>query len=65
MHGMDAVDHFTRGLRRPGQMVCDVNASDDEDVVVRRLDLATRLGREFPFARIDLARLQRAPEGAE
>jgi hypothetical protein len=45
------------------ELVCDVDPADDEDSVFLLLDLPADVSGESPFARIDPARLQRAPEG--
>ena len=50
-------------LRAARQLVADVNPLDDEHLVLD-LDLAFRLRRQPPPARIDPARLQRATQGA-
>ena len=46
------------------QMIANVNPLDQEHLVFRLLDLPPHLGKKPAVARRDLARLQRAPEGA-
>lgn len=48
---------------RGGEVIGDVNSPDDEDIVLQ-LDLTPDLGGKAPVARVDVARLQRASEGA-
>lgn len=60
MNRMDTLDRLAIPPVR-GEMVDDVNAPDDEDLLIE-LDLADRVGGQF-FDR-DLARCQRACKGA-
>lgn len=62
VHRVHALNRFTR-LGRSLQVVDDVNASYDQDLILR-LYLARHLRRQALAARVDLARLQRAPEGS-
>ncbi len=59
MYALD--DRMVDARRR--QSVYDVNAADNEHTVLG-LNFARDLADESPFARCNLARLQRAPEGA-
>ena len=64
MESVDPVDTLNRVARlsvRP-QMIDNVNAPDDQNTVFS-LDLACNFCRQFPMACVNLARLQRAPEG--
>jgi hypothetical protein len=62
MQAVDALDGGA-GLGRGGEVIGDVDAADDQDIVLE-LDLARDLGGEAAVAGVDLARLQRASEGA-
>jgi len=58
-----ALDRRAVGVGVDAQSVSDVDPLDHEHAVVE-LDLAFRLARQPSSARIDVTRLQRAPEGA-
>jgi hypothetical protein len=65
MLGVEAVHALDGGasLGRGGEVIGDVDAADDQDVVFE-LDLTPDLGREATVAGVDVARLQRTSEGA-
>jgi hypothetical protein len=58
-----AVDLLPVGVLVDAQRVADVDSLDHEHAVLD-LDLAGRFCSEASFAGVDLARLQRTPEGA-
>jgi hypothetical protein len=60
---MNTLDGRSRGGRRL-QSKENVDSLDDEDAVIQ-LDLSPDAPRESAAARVDLARLQRATEGAD
>ena len=49
-------------LRTPGELVAHPDPLDDQHLVLQD-DISFRFGRQFPSARVNPARLQRAPEG--
>jgi hypothetical protein len=62
VHGVHPLHRLALRFRRL-QRVRHMNAAQDEHALLE-LHLAHRLGGQPAIARIDLARLQRAPEGA-
>jgi hypothetical protein len=59
---VDAFHSFAHTFRR-SKVERDVNSPDHEHTIFI-FDLAADVGREPAIARVDLARLQRAPEGS-
>ncbi|HLN97940.1 MAG TPA: hypothetical protein VK208_05715 [Pyrinomonadaceae bacterium] len=62
VYPVDPLNRIARLSVRP-QMIDNVNAPDDQNTVFS-LDLACDFCGQFPVTCVNLARLQRAPEGA-